>query len=165
MEDYNISFLQQEVRSKDELIKSLMGTQTIVLETISEQNQFKKPDKNLSNVLQHQHKNYIKNVHHTSQYEQYFNLEQKPQMPSNSATKQHSKSNRQSEKARNKTQEVKAKKIYIENQNDNVSNKDIYKFFGLKTTEYLRQTRSVDLKLSEKAEKNEVLGLSPFQNF
>ena len=93
MEKYNISFLQQEVRSKDELIKSLMGTLAIVLETISKQNQFKKPDKNLINVLQHQHKNYIKKVHHTSQYEQHFNLKQKPQMPSNSATKQHSKSN------------------------------------------------------------------------
>ena len=30
----NISFLQQELRSKDELIKSLMDTQTMVLETI-----------------------------------------------------------------------------------------------------------------------------------
>ena len=36
---------------KDRLIKSLMDTQTMVLETISKQNQFKKPDKNLSNVL------------------------------------------------------------------------------------------------------------------
>ena len=99
MVEYNISFLQQELRSKDELMKSLMNTQTMVLETISKQNQFKKPDKNLSHVLQHQHKNYIEKVHHTWQHEQHFNLEQKAQTPSNSATKQHSKSNSQSEKA------------------------------------------------------------------
>ena len=53
MLENNFSFLQQELRSKDALIKSLMDTQTIVLETISKQNQFKRPDKNLSNVLQH----------------------------------------------------------------------------------------------------------------
>ena len=76
-------FLQQELRSKDELIKSLMDTQIMVPETISKQNQFKKPDKNLSNFLQHQHKNYIEKVRHTSQHEQHFNLEQKPQTPSN----------------------------------------------------------------------------------
>ena len=85
MLEYNISFLQQELRSKDELIKSIMDTQTMVLETISKQNQIKGPDENLSNVLQHHHKNYIEKVHHTSQYEQryiqeqHFNLEQKPQ--------------------------------------------------------------------------------------
>ena len=61
----NISFLQQEPRSKDELIKSLINTQTMVLETISKQNQFKKPDKNLSKVLQHRHENSIEKVHHT----------------------------------------------------------------------------------------------------
>ena len=87
MVENNISFLQQELRSKDELIKSLMDTQTMILETISKQNQFKKPDKNLSNFLHYQHKNYIKKVHHTLQHEQYFNLEQKPQTLSNNATK------------------------------------------------------------------------------
>ena len=64
MVENNISFLQQELRSKDELIKSLMDTQTMILETISKQNQFKKPDKYLSNFLQYQHKNYIEKVHH-----------------------------------------------------------------------------------------------------
>ena len=51
MVENNISFLQQELWSKDRLIQSLMDTQTMVLETISKQNLFKKPDKNLSNVL------------------------------------------------------------------------------------------------------------------
>ena len=56
-------------------------------------------------------------------------------------------------KKHNKTQEVKAKKIYIGNLNENVTKEDIYKFFGLKTTEYRHQTSSADLKMSEKAEK------------
>ena len=93
MLENNISFLQQELRSKKELIKSLM-----VLETISKQNQFK------------------------------------------------------------------AKKMYIGNLNENVTNEDIYKLFGLKTTEYLRQTSIVDWKISEKAEKNWVLALLLYQN-
>ena len=50
MLENNISFLQQELRSKDELIKSLMDTETIVLETISKQNQFKRPDENLQHL-------------------------------------------------------------------------------------------------------------------
>ena len=51
MVENNISFLQQELWSKYTLIKSLMDTQTMFLETISKQNQFEKPGKNLSNVL------------------------------------------------------------------------------------------------------------------
>ena len=76
-----------------------MDTQTMVLETISKQNQFKRPHENLSNVLQYHQKNYIEKVNHTSQHqqqniqEQHFNIEQKPQFPSNSTTKQHSKNN------------------------------------------------------------------------
>ena len=158
MLENNISFLQQELQSKNELIKSLMDIQTMVLETISKQNQFKRPVENLSNVLQHHHKNYIQKVHHTSQHEQqniqeHFNLEQKPQSPSNSTTKQHLKNNHQSEKTHNKTQEIKVEKTNMGNLNENVINEDIYKLFGLKTTEYLHQMSSVDLKMSEKAEK------------
>ena len=94
----------------------------MVVETISKQNKFKTPSENLSNVLQHHHKNYIKKVHHTSQHEkqniqeQHFNLEQKPQFPSNSTMKQHVENNCQSEKT-HKTQELKAKKIYIKKSN------------------------------------------------
>ena len=100
MLEKSISFLQQELRSKDEIIKSLMDTQTMVLETISKQNQFKKEDKNLSDVPSHHHKNYMKKIHHTSQHEkpniqeEHFHLEQEPQSPSNSTTKQYSKNNR-----------------------------------------------------------------------
>ena len=77
----NVYFLQQKLPSKEELIKPLIDNQTMVIETISKQNQFKKPDKNLSNVLQHQHKNSIEKVHNASQneqqniHEQQFNLE------------------------------------------------------------------------------------------
>ena len=73
-----------------------------ILETIPKQNQCKKLYKNLINVLQYHHENSIEKVHHTSQHEQrniqeqYFNLKQKPQSPSNSSTKQHSKNNSQS---------------------------------------------------------------------
>ena len=85
MLEKNISFLQQELRLRHELIKSLMDTPAMVLETISKQNQFKKPDRNLNNVLQHHHENYIEKVDHASQHEQrniqeqLFNLDQKPQ--------------------------------------------------------------------------------------
>ena len=45
MVENNFSFLQQELQPKDELIKSLMDTQTMVLKNISKQNKFKKLDK------------------------------------------------------------------------------------------------------------------------
>ena len=136
-----------------------METQTMVFETISKQNKFKKPDKNLSNVLQHHNKSSMEKVHHASQHEQkniqeqHFNLEQKPQLPSNCTRKQHLKNNLQSEKTHKKTQKVKPQKIYIENLNQNVTKEDIHKLFGVKTTEYLRQLSSVDFKMSEIAEK------------
>ena len=71
-------------------------------------------------------------------------------MPSSSATNQHSKGHSQSEKAHNKTQEGKSKKIYIGILNKNVQ--DIYNYFELKTTEYRLQTSSAE-KVSEKAER------------
>ena len=123
----------------------------MIRETISRQNQFKRSDKNVSNVLQHLHKNYIEKVHHTSQHEQgniqeqHFDLEMKPHLPSKSTTKQHSKNNC--------WLEVKTKKKHIGSLNENITNEDIYKLFRLKTTEYLYQMSSADLKMFEKAKK------------
>ena len=78
-------------------------------------------------------------------------------MAINSTTKQHSGNSCQPEK-KHKTQEVKAKKKYIGNVNKNVTNEDIYKIFGLKTSEYLYQTSNVDLKCLNK-QKPKILAL------
>ena len=67
-------------------------------------------------------------------------------------------------KTNNKTQEVKTKKKYIRSLNENITNEDIYKLFGLKTTEYLYQMSSADLKMFEKAKKNKILDLLLYQN-
>ena len=89
-----------------------MDTQIIVLETVSKQRKFKKPYRNISNVLQFHHKHSIEKVHHSSQHEerniqeQHFNLEQESQSPSNNTTKPYSKNDSQSEKAHNKSREV-----------------------------------------------------------
>ena len=64
MVENNFSFLQQELRPKDELIKSLMDTQTVV-KLFENKTNLRNQIKNLSKFLQHQHKNYIENVHHT----------------------------------------------------------------------------------------------------
>ena len=67
-------------------------------------------------------------------------------------------------KTNNKTQEIKTKKKYIRSLNENITNEDIYKLFGLKTTEYLYQMNSADLKMFEKAKKNKILDLLLYQN-
>ena len=67
-------------------------------------------------------------------------------------------------KTNNKTQEIKTKKKYIRSLNENITNEDIYKLFGLKTTEYLYQMSSADLKMFEKAKKNKILDLLLYQN-
>ena len=67
-------------------------------------------------------------------------------------------------KTNNKTQEVKTKKKYIRSLNENITNEEIYKLFGLKTTEYLYQMSSADLKMFEKAKKNKILDLLLYQN-
>ena len=64
-----------------------------------------------------------------------------------------------------KTQEIKAKKIYIGNLNENVTNEDIYKLFRLKTTEYLHQTNIVDLKRFKIAEKPRGFGFVTVPEF
>ena len=67
-------------------------------------------------------------------------------------------------KTNNKTQEIKTKKKYIRSLNENITNEDIYKLFRLKTTEYLYQMSSADLKMFEKAKKNKILDLLLYQN-
>ena len=64
-----------------------------------------------------------------------------------------------------KQNQFKAKKIYIGNLNENVTNEDIYKLFRLKTTEYLRQTSIVDWKMSEKAGKKLIFGYATVPEF
>ena len=67
-------------------------------------------------------------------------------------------------KTNNKTQEIKTKKKYIRSLNENITNENIYKLFGLKTTEYLYQMSSADLKMFEKAKKNKILDSLLYQN-
>ena len=56
-------------------------------------------------------------------------------------------------KKHNKTQKIEAKEIYIGNLNENITNEDFYELFRLKTSEYLCQTSSVDLKCLKKQKK------------
>ena len=57
------------------------------------------------------------------------------------------------------------KLLYIGNLNENVTNEDIYKLLGVRTTEYTCQKSSVDLKIFEKAEKERGFGFATIPEF
>ena len=60
---------------------------------------------------------------------------------------------------------MKLKLLYIGNLNENVTNEDIYKLLGVRTTEYTCQKSSVDLKMFEKAEKERGFGFTTIPEF
>ena len=63
--------------------------------------------------------------------------------------------NKQTQKVtHNKTHDVKAKKVYIESLNENITTEDIYELFRLKSTAHIHQTSRVDLEMFRKTDKN-----------
>ena len=135
----NLLFLQKELLSKDDIIKSLVETQTAILDSISNTASDKQiptslsVSPNLREKLQRKHQ-----LQHSTQQQ----IENQQQQPMQQTL--HLK----------RTQKCNMKKIYVGNFNKDVTINDLNKLFGIKTTRYLQEHCSIELAVNEKTRKS-----------
>ena len=145
----NIKFLQVELKTKNEIIKNLLDTQSAIVESLSlekkQQNsqaaslakqQTKIQDEpelhctklaqsTRESFQQHQQNKHQKKFHNVDQHIQKQKYQSRQQLKQN------------------------CKKLYVGNLNPKVTEEDINELFGLKSTEYLRRNCSVEIVASK----------------
>ena len=118
----NLSFLQKELLAKDEFIKSLLETQTAILNSLS--NLKSKPG-------------FLSSSRNCSIQNEEENME-------NKADKGEHKIKQTEQK-----QEKKVSKLYIRNLNLGIKENNLVELFGLSTTKYLRETYSINMPMND----------------
>ena len=148
----NIEFLQNELHSKDEIIKTLIETQTVVLETLPLS---KPPQQTESNTLVQKDVNQLnKNIVFKGQAHQEYNNQSLHHV----VNSQYQKSSKQQN--RNHNQKYKQeKRLYIGNLDKDVKEQDLIELFRFNATTYLQENYHVDLP-TEKNGKNKGFGFS-----
>ena len=133
----NIEFLQNELRSKDE-IKTLVETQTAVLENLPLS---KPPQQTESNTSFKRDVNQLnKNIFFKGQVNQKYNSQSQHHV----VNIQYQKSSKQQN--RNHSQNSKQeKRLYIGNLDKDVKEEDLIELFGFSATTYLQENCRVDL--------------------
>ena len=127
----NIDFLQNELRSKDEIIKTLMETQTAVLENRPLSKQPQQIDSNTSFQKDANQRN--KNIVFKSQaYQEYNNQSQH-----HVVNTQYQKSSKQQNRNNNQNSKQE-KRLYIGNLDKDVKEQDLIELFGFNATTYLQ---------------------------
>ena len=135
----DLLFLQKELLSKDDIIKSLVETQTAILDSISNTASDKQIPTPLSvspNLREKQQRKH--QVQHSTQQQ----IENQQEQPMQQTL--HLK----------RTQKYNMKKIYVGNLNKDVTINDLNELFGLKTTRYLQEYCSIELPVNEKTGKS-----------
>ena len=130
----NLLFLQKELLSKDDIIKSLVETQTAVLNSISNTASGKQTPTTPSvspNLREKQQWKHL--VQHSTQ--QQIEKEQEQPMQQTQSLKQ--------------TQKYSMKKVYVGNLNKYVTINNLNELFELKTSPYLRKPCSIELPTNE----------------
>ena len=149
---YNIEFLQNELHSKDEIIKTLIETQAVVLETLPLS---KPPQQTESNTLVQKDVNQLnKNIVFKGQAHQECNNQSLHHV----VNSQYQKSSKQQN--RNHNQKYKQeKRLYIGNLDKDVKEQDLIELFRFNATTYLQENYHVDLP-TEKNGKNKGFGFA-----
>ena len=123
----NLSFLQKELLAKDEFIKSLLETQTAILNSLSKS---KSKPGSLSSSRSCSIQNEEENM-------------------DNKADKGKHKIKQSEQK-----QEKNVSKLYIGNLNLVVKENDLVELFRLNATKYLRETRSLNMSMNDKTRQS-----------
>ena len=155
LQQESATFLQSELCSKDEIIKTLLETQAAVLDTISkkrtsntmgnEENAIVIDNDNKvlsaalpSRSLQTPSKENasLKEHHHQTQ------KSLSPSKPNNNETEYKNKNN------------CNQKQLYVGNLNTDVVEEDLNQLFGIRSTKYLQDTCSIKMPVNQKTGKN-----------
>ena len=152
----NIEFLQKELGSKDEIIKTLMETQTVVLENLPLS---KPPQKTENNTSLHDSPQ--KGINQLSKniiFKRQGNQEYNNQSQHHIVNAQYQKVSKQQN--RNHYHKSKQeKRLYIGNLNTDVEERDLIELFGFNATTYLKENCRVDLPTGKNG-KNKQFGFA-----
>ena len=128
----NLNFLQKELEEKNQIIKTLMETQTTVLEFIANQNH---NNSNRSSSTSHVNNNTTKDIqpinesHSLKQQQQQHQTEERfPQEESLPWEKVTTK------QPNNRNQSIKKTKLFLGNLNQSTTEEDLSELFGLQCT-------------------------------
>ena len=136
----NIEFLQNELRSKDEIIKTLMETQTAVLENLPLS---KPPQQTESNTSFQRDVNQLnKNIFFKGQVNQMYNNQSQHHV----VNIQYQKSSKQQNRNHNQNSKQE-KRLYVGNLDKDVKEQDLIELFGFNATSYLQENCRVDLPI------------------
>ena len=141
----NMTFLQNELLSKNEIIKSLMEIQSSVLYTMPKNSStFDNYSPTQRQSFHHsQPQSEQRDIH--SRFQQSQNQLHKPQ---NNETQIHDELCQNNRTQQHELQQNQLSKLFIGNLNVNVTIDDIYELFGLKATKYLRSNTYVEMPLN-----------------
>ena len=139
----NMTLLQNELLSKNEIIKSLIEIQSSIL--------YRMP-KNTSTSENYSHTQ-RQSLHHLQPQSEQRDADvhsrcQQPRNQQNNETQKHDESYKNNQTQQHAQQQNQLGKLFIGNLNVNVTIDDIYELFGLKTTKYLRSNTYVEMPLN-----------------
>ena len=150
---FSIASLENELKSKDRIIESLLGSQNALTNSLSTL-KAKQPEPiiNLSKQQQRQHQKYHHQYHHQQHQKHQQQQSQKQQSSEQSQKSQSSRQQKQQGLGNQKQiilgqDELDA--LHVENISEDISESDLFELFGLRTTNYLLGNSHVQVLLSE----------------
>ena len=143
----NIEFLENELSSKDEIIKTLMETQIAVLENLH----LSKPPQQTENNTSFQKD--VNQLNNNIIFKGQANQEYKNQSQNHAVNTKYQKSSKQQNRSHNQKSKQE-KRLYIGNLDKDVQQQDLIKLFGFNVTTYLQENCHVDLPTGKNGKNN-----------
>ena len=154
----SITSLENELRSKDKIIQSLLETQNTLTNSLSTL-KAKQPEPiiDLSQQQQRQHQKYLHQYHHHQQHQMDKQQQSQKQQPSERFQKSLSSRQQKQQGLGNQKQFILGQDelgtLYVGNLSEDINESDLFELFGLHSTNYLRDNCGVQIPLSENTGK------------
>ena len=153
-----ITSLENELRSKDKIIQSLLETQNTLTNSLSTL-KAKQPEPiiDLSQQQQWQHQKYLHQYHHHQQHQMDKQQQSQKQQPTEQFQKSLSSRQQKHQGLGNQKQFILGQDeldtLYVGNLSEDINESDLFELFGLHSTNYLRDNCDVQIPLSENTGK------------
>ena len=154
----SIASLENELKSKDRIIQSLLETQNTLTNSLSTLNAKQpEPTINLTQQQQRRHQKYHHQYHHHRQHQKHQQQQTQKQQSSEQSQKSQSSRQKKQQGLGNQKQIILGQDeldtLYVGNLSEDINESDSFELFGLHTTNYLRDNSNVQIPLSENTGK------------
>ena len=154
----SIASLENELKSKDRIIQSLLETQNTLTNSLSTLNAKQpEPTINLTQQRQRRHQKYHHQYHHHRQHQKHQQQQIQKQQSSEQSQKSQSSRQKKQQGLGNQKQIILGQDeldtLYVGNLSEDINESDSFELFRLHTTNYLRDNSDVQIPLSENTGK------------